>query len=68
MRALRIAALGLLPAVGACWMERPNLQSTGGGYKPEAAAATAPQAGVHGAAAGGEEGGAAETSPASLNP
>ena len=32
MRALRFAALGLLPIAAACWLERPNLQSTGGGY------------------------------------
>ncbi|HET6340825.1 MAG TPA: hypothetical protein VFG78_01435 [Gemmatimonadota bacterium] len=38
MRVVRIAALGLLPLAAACWLERPNLQSTGGGY---AAAATA---------------------------
>ena len=38
MRALRIAALGLLPLAAACWMERPNLRSTGGGYLPSAAA------------------------------
>ena len=37
MRALRIVALGLLPLIGACWMERPNLQSTGGGYTADAA-------------------------------
>jgi hypothetical protein len=40
MRAPRIAALGLLPLAAACWMERPNLQSTGGGYTAGAAAAT----------------------------
>lgn len=38
MRALRIAALGLLPLIAGCWMERPNLQSTGGGYASNAAA------------------------------
>ncbi|HWC05893.1 MAG TPA: hypothetical protein VG799_01460 [Gemmatimonadota bacterium] len=43
MRAPRIAALGLLPLAAACWMERPNLQSTGGGYTEVAAAATPPQ-------------------------
>jgi hypothetical protein len=43
MRAPRIAALGLLPLAAACWMERPNLQSTGGGYTAGAAAATPSQ-------------------------
>lgn len=37
MRVLRLVALGLLPFAAGCWIERPNLDSTGGGYTAAAA-------------------------------
>jgi hypothetical protein len=60
MRTLRIAALVLLPLAGACWMERPNLGSTGGGY---AAAVTASRP-----AGAGAPSDTAETRRAPLSP
>lgn len=52
MRALRITALGLSLLAAACWLERPNLRSTGGGYGE---APAAPPADTEpGAAASGE--------------
>ncbi|MGH7544533.1 MAG: hypothetical protein ACREK7_11410 [Gemmatimonadota bacterium] len=65
MRAPRIAALGLLPLAAACWMERPNLQSTGGGYTAETAAVGPAQADDH--AAGTHED-PAERDPAPVSP
>ena len=64
MRALRIAALGLLPLAAACWMERPNLKSTGGGYVGSAPAPAPAGAEGHAPAAPVEEAGPA----APLNP
>ena len=66
MRAVRIAALGLLPLAAACWLERPNLQSTGGGYTADAAVSRPTEAEDHGAVGTPED--PAETSPAPLSP
>jgi hypothetical protein len=66
LRALRIAALGLLPLTGACWMERPNLQSTGGGYTANAAVSRPVEADDHGAVETADD--PAETRPAPLSP
>ena len=55
--ALRTALFGLLPMVAAaCWMERPNLASTGGGYTAGGASrpAGAHESAADGASAGGE--------------
>jgi len=65
MRALRIAALGLLPLAAGCWMEPPNLQSTGGGYTSDATAR--PAVGEEQGAVGTHED-PAETRPAPLSP
>ena len=64
MRALRIAALALLPLIAACWVERPNLQSTGGGYTKDAASPGPAGTGDAGAAGAGE----AHAETPSVNP
>ncbi len=67
MRVFRIVAVALLPAVAACWIERPNLQSTGGGYPKDAAAATSAPSVDHGPAAE-REGPAEAPAPAETAP
>ena len=66
MRARLIAALGLLPLAAACWIERPNLQSTKGGYTANATASRPAEASDHGAASAEER--PAENRPAPLSP
>ena len=66
MRALRIAALGLLPLAAACWMERPNLRSTGGGYTTDAAAPRQAESGD--AEAAEVDQAHTDTSPAGVTP
>lgn len=64
MRALRITALGLSLITAACWLERPNLRSTGGGYGEGPAARPADS--EPGAAEAGENP-AATPPPAPIN-
>ena len=66
MRARLTAALGLLPLAAACWIDRPNLQSTEGGYTANASASRPAEANDHGAASAEE--GPAENRPAPLSP
>lgn len=64
MRALRIAVLGLSLLAAACWLEKPNLRSTGGGYGEGPAA---PPADTEPGAAAPGESPAATPPPASVN-
>lgn len=67
MRALRLAALGLLPFAAGCGIERPNLDSTGGGYTVDAAAPRTAESGDPAGTAGAEEP-RTETPPTGVTP
>lgn len=69
IRSLRLIALSIaLPVAGSgCWMEVPNLQSTGGGYPPGMAASSGAEPDHEAStAAGGGSGTPAETPQAEM--